>query len=98
MGLQGFVQTVHRNQTNKESMDKIKKAWEWLSGKKTTIGAILYVISSIAEQFAATQPYANAIRKALEFWFAGSLAHKGVKTDIGQAFISTIKSLLSKNK
>ena len=75
-------------------MDKIKKAWEWLSGKKTTIGAILYVISSIAEQFAATQPYANAIR----FWFAGSLAHKGVKTDIGQAFISTIKSLLSKNK
>ena len=98
MGGQRLDKAINYNQINKESMGKIKKAWEWLSGKKTTIGAVLYIISNIAEQFPVAKPYAAVTKTVLEFWFPLAVAHTGLKTQKGQALLSTIKSALAKNK
>jgi hypothetical protein len=73
-------------------IDKLKKLWEKLDGKKTTIGVTVWLVTRLLHAaFPAINPYTEIMQDGIEYWLFGSMIHKGIKTQTGKKIINSLK-------
>jgi len=78
---------------------KIKKAWDWLDGKKRNIGIVAGLLLKGVNLFfpsLITPDQYSFIDGAIDVFLFGAITHAGIKTENGKKLTENGKNLIQK--